>query len=151
MRYKPPTPLQVKWNRLLNSLIVILAVFAERVELLYLFGIINVLTLLFSMRYGPIRWLLWPVEKPVALVLDVAEAYARSYALDQSMERFEIALRIVAVSVAIAFSPCCPLLMWLIAVGMGIFMLISAFFGFCLSALGFIGFQYAKERIRVRR
>ena len=150
MRYKIPRPLHVKWNRLLNSVLIIGAVFTERVELLYLFIALNLLTLSFTIHYGPTRWLLRPFEKAAARWLDVPPAYARSYAVNALTERFEVVLRILFMLAAVTFYPCCPTVTWLIAVGMGIFMLISTFFGFCLSALGFIAVRSVTERFGVR-
>lgn len=151
MIYQIPLPLYVKWNRLVNSMLLIGAVFSERIELLYLFAGLNLITFLTTIHYGPVRWLLLPFEKRVPGWLDVPAAYARSYAMSLATERFEIILRLVAVAVAIAFEGCCPLVTWLMAVGMGIFMLISTFFGFCLSALGFIAVRFVKENCCVRR
>lgn len=126
------------------------AVFLGRVELLYLFGALNLVTLVITIHNGPTRWLLWPFEKHVPRWLDVPSAYARSYAMTSTTERFEVLLRIIAVSVALAFYPCCPIVTWLLSVGMGVFMLISTFFGFCLSALGFIALRVVRENRRVR-
>jgi hypothetical protein len=150
LSYRTPRPLHVKWNRLVNSLIMIVAVFSERVEFLYAFLFVNMITLLISINYGPIRWALFPFENAVKRLLDVSPAYARSYAMNAATERFEILSRIVAVSIALTLYGCCPMATWLISVAMGIFMLISTFFGFCLSALGFIALRYAKESLRVR-
>lgn len=150
MAYHVPKPLFVKWNRLINSVLVIAAVLSERIELLYVFGGLNVLTLLTTIHYGPTRLLLLPFEKHVPRWLNVPSAYARSYAMSEVTERFEIMLRIIAVSAAISLYGCCPITTWLMAVGMGIFMLISTFFGFCLSAMGFITFRFIKERCCVR-
>lgn len=129
----------------MNSLIVISAVFLGRVELLYFFAALNIVTFVTSIRYGPTRWLLWLFEKHVPHWLEVPAAYARSYAMTSTTERFELLLRIIAVSLALALYPCCPVVTWLLSVGMGIFMLISTFFGFCLSALGFIALRAARK------
>ena len=150
MIYKPPRPLHVKWNRLVNSLIVISAVFTEQIPLLWFFLFLNTITLVATIHYGPTRWLLALSGKRAERWLDVSPAYARSYALNASTERFEILLRIAAVSLALVLYACCPTVTWLLAVGMGIFMLISTFFGFCLSALGFIAVRFMKERCCVR-
>lgn len=150
MHYHPPKPLYVKWNRLFNSLVVISAVFLQRIELLYFFLGLNIVTFVVTIHYGPSRWLLWPIGKTVGLQwLDVSEAYVRSYRMTASTERFEVLLRILAVTAAIAFYSCCSTVTWLMASAMGIFMLISAFFGFCLSALGFIAVKSLKARCRV--
>ena len=151
MPYSVPRPLHVKWNRLFNSALMICAVLTERVELLCFFVGLNAVTLLITIHWGPTRWLIRPFEKPLEKWFDVPEAYARSYAMTAATERFEIALRLLFASLAVALYFCCPLMTWQIAVVMGIFMLISTFFGFCLSALGFIAARTFKERCRVRR
>lgn len=150
MTYKSPRPLHVKWNRLVNSLILISAVLSARVELLYFFLLLNIVTFGVTIHYGPSRWLLQPFEKMAAKWLDVSPAYARSYAMNLSTERFEIISRLLTVSMALLLYPCCPMAVWLITVGMGIFMLISTFFGFCISALGFLAMNYIMGRCRVR-
>ncbi len=150
MQYHPPKPLFVKWNRLFNSIVVIGAVFSQRAEFLYFFLAINMVTFVATIHYGPTRFLLWPIRKTVGLrFLDVSPAYVRSYRMTASTERFEILLRILAVTAALSFYPCCPTVTWLMASAMGIFMLISAFFGFCLSALGYIAVKSLKARCRV--
>lgn len=151
MVYRVPKPLIVKWNRLINSTVMIAAVLTARVELLYVFGGLNLLTFLTTIHYGPSRLLLLPFEKHVPSWLDVPAAYARSYAMSEATERFEILLRIIAVSAALALYGCCPIATWMMAVGMGVFMLISTFFGFCLSALGFIALRQLRENCCVRR
>ncbi|MEJ2468145.1 MAG: hypothetical protein P8Y65_07190 [Campylobacterales bacterium] len=127
------------------------AVLTERVELLCFFVCLNTVTLVVTIHWGPTRWLMHPFETHLKKWLGVPEAYARSYAMTAVTERFEILLRLIFASIAIALYFCCPLLTWLFAVGMGIFMLISTFFGFCLSALGFIAARAVRERCRVRR
>jgi len=139
----------VKWNRLVNSLLLIAAVFSERETLLYFFLFLNTVTFVVTVHYGPSRWLLQPFEKAAAKWLDVSPAYARSYAMNQATERFEIISRLVMVALALVLYPCCPMATWLITVGMGIFMLISTFFGFCISALGFLAMEYAMGHRRV--
>lgn len=151
MVYHVPEPLHVKWNRLLNSMLMIAAVLTEEVEFLYIFGIVNMVTFVLTIHYGPFRLLLIPFENHIPDWLDVPAAYARSYAMTEATERFEVLLRIIAVSAALALYECCPIVTWMMAVGMGIFMLISTFFGFCLSALGFIAMQQLGEKLHVRR
>ena len=150
MAYSVPRPLHVKWNRLFNSLMMISAVFLEQIDLLYLFLGLNLLTLAATIHYGPTRWMLRPFEPVAERWIGVPPALARSYAMTAETERFEILLRLAAGAGAAALYPCCPLLTWLMVVCMGIFMLISAFFGFCLSALGFIAICFVKGQCRVR-
>jgi len=148
VHYYSPRPLYVKWNRLMNSLLMIAAVFSQRIELLYLFLAVNIVTFVVTIRFGPMRWLLWPIERlPLVRLLDVSEAYVRSYHMTAQTERFEVLLRILAVSAAIGLYGCCPVATWLMAVAMGIFMLISTFFGFCLSALGYIAVKSLRKRL----
>jgi len=150
LAYRVPRPLHVKWNRLCNGALLIGAVFAEQIDLLALFLGLNAVTLAVTIRRGPTRWLLTLFEKHLKGWLDVPAAYERSYAMTAATERFEITLRIVAASGVLAVYPYAPMAAWLICIGMGIFMLISAFFGFCLSAFGFIGLRYVRKHCCVR-
>ncbi|WP_345986096.1 hypothetical protein WCX49_02995 [Sulfurimonas sp. HSL-1656] len=150
LAYSAPKPLHVKWNRLLNGALLVAAVFSEQIELLYIFLALNIVTLVVSIRFGPARWLLALFEKHLKGWLDVPAAYERSYAMTAATERFEIGLRLLAGTAVLLLYPCCPLAAWLITVGMGIFMLISAFFGFCLSSFGLIGLHYVRKHCCVR-
>ena len=65
--------------------------------------------------------------------------------MNQESEWFEIISRLLVSLIAIAVYQETPLIAWLIGAFMGIFMMISTFFGFCLSALGYIGFKNVKK------
>jgi diguanylate cyclase (GGDEF)-like protein len=61
--------------------------------------------------------------------------------MNKESELFELFARILVSSIAISLYSSTPLATWLIGTFMGVFMMISTFFGFCLSALGYIGFK----------
>ncbi|MDP1783962.1 MAG: EAL domain-containing protein [Sulfuricurvum sp.] len=120
----------------------ILGVFFQRIELFYLYFAINLLTLGTTLNLSPTSWLF----RGLSYFLKdhkwhISPAYERSYFMNQESEWFELFSRLLVSLIAIAFYQHTPLVTWLIGTFMGVFMMISTFFGFCLSALGYIGFK----------
>lgn len=140
--YHPPEPGVVKFNRLILGIIIILGVFFQRIEFFYLYFAINLLTLMTTLRFSPTSWLFNALSY---FLKDhqwyISPAYERSYFMNQGSEWFELFSRLLVSAIAIVFYQETPLITWLIGTFMGIFMMISAFFGFCISALGYIGFK----------
>lgn len=140
--YHPPAPGVVKFNRLILGIIIILGVFFQRIEFFYLYFAINLLTLVTTLKFSPTSWLFnalsYFLKDPQWYISPV---YERSYFMNQESEWFELFARLLVSLIAIAVYPEMPLLTWLIGTFMGVFMMISTFFGFCLSALGYIGFK----------
>jgi diguanylate cyclase (GGDEF)-like protein len=138
--YQAPAPKAVKFNRLLLGLIMIIAVFFQQIELFYLYFFINLLTVITTLRFSPTSLLLSFVEFLLKRSLcTIPPAYERSYFMNRESELFELSLRLLVSSIAIGFFAYYPLATWLIGTIMGIFMMISTFFGFCLSSLAYIG------------
>jgi len=145
--YTSPEPSIVKFNRLVMGLLIITAVFSERIEFLYLFFFINIFTFITTLQYAPTSWIYMLLRKLFGRELcHISKTYERSYFMTKATERFEMTLRILFSGVAIAFYANFPMVTWLMVIFMGIFILISTFFGFCLASLGFIGIRSVKER-----
>lgn len=146
--YQSPAPVMVKFNRLILGLIIVAAVFSRQIEFLYLYFAINLLTLLTTLRFSPTSWLLklasFFLKRPV---FTISPAYERSYFMNRESECFELCLRLLVSALAIGFFPHYPLVTWLIGTFMGVFMMISTFFGFCLSSLGYIGVKSVKKSL----
>ncbi len=140
--YQSPAPQAVKFNRLALGTLMIMGVFFQNIELFYLYFIINLLTLVTTLQFSPTSWLLnlgeFLLKRPICTI---SPAYERSYFMNQESEWFELFARLIVSSGAIGFFSYYPLVTWLIGTFMGVFMMISTFFGFCLSALGYIGFK----------
>lgn len=140
--YQAPGPGVVKFNRLILGIVMILGVFFQSIELFYTYFAINLLTLVTTLKFSPTSWLFNTLSY---LFKDskcyISPVYARSYYMNQESEWFELFARILVSLIAIFLYPHAPLVTWLIGTFIGVFMMISTFFGFCLSALGYIGFK----------
>ncbi len=140
--YHAPDPGVVKFNRLILGIVMILGVFFQSIELFYVYFAINLLTLVTTLQFSPTSWLFnvlsYFLKDPKWYI---SPAYERSYFMNQESEWFELFARLLVSLIAISFYQETPLVTWLIGTFMGVFMMISTFFGFCLSALGYIGFK----------
>jgi diguanylate cyclase (GGDEF)-like protein len=144
--YHTPEPREVKFNRLILGLLLISGVISQRIEFLYAYFVISAISVVTLIHYSPTTYL----YKFIAFFFNgplctISPAYERSYAMHKESEFFELSLRLVVVSIAIYAHSLLPLAGWLIAIFMGIFMMISTFFGFCLSALGYIGLKFINK------
>ena len=144
--YHTPEPREVKFNRLILGLLLIAGVISQHIEFLYGYFVISLISVVTLIHYSPTTYLYKFIafffKEPLCTI---STAYERSYAMHKASELFELSLRLVVVSVAIYVHSLFPLAGWLIAIFMGIFMMISTFFGFCLSALGYIGLKYINK------
>jgi diguanylate cyclase (GGDEF)-like protein len=140
--YQSPTSGEVKFNRLVLGFIIILGVFFQNINYFYFYFAINLITLITTVHFSPTSWLLHFIElilkRPICTI---SPAYKRSYFMNRESEWFELFARLFVSSMAIGLFFYYPLAAWLIGTFMGVFMMISTFFGFCLSALGYIGFR----------
>lgn len=140
--YQPPQPDVVKFNRLILGIVMILGVLFQNIELLYAYFGINLLTLATTLQFSPTNWLFKGLKYFLKdLKCNISPAYECSYFMNQESERFELFSRLLVSLIAIGFYGDTPLVTWLIGMFMGIFMMISTFFGVCLSSLGYIGFK----------
>ena len=140
--YQSPTSGEVKFNRLVLGFIIILGVFFQNINYFYFYFAINLITLITTVHFSPTSWLLHLIElilkRPICTI---SPAYKRSYFMNRESEWFELFARLFVSSIAVGLFFYYPLAAWLIGTFMGVFMMISTFFGFCLSALGYIGFR----------
>lgn len=140
--YQAPEPGVVKFNRLILGIVMILGVFFQSIELFYTYFAINLITLVTTLKFSPTSWLFnglsYFLKDPKWYI---SPAYERSYYMNRESEWFELFSRLLVSLIAIGFYGDTPLVTWLIGTFMGVFMMISTFFGFCLSALGYIGFK----------
>lgn len=144
--YQSPAPGVVKFNRLVLGFIIIFGVFFQNIELFYLYFAINLISLITTVQFSPTSWLLHLLEGVFKRsICTISPAYKRSYFMNRESEGFELFARLLVSFIAIEFFSHYPLVTWLIGTFMGVFMMISTFFGFCLSALGYIGFKSLKK------
>lgn len=145
INYIAPEPSTVKFNRLVMGMLMVATVFSERIELFYLFFIINFISLVTTLHYSPTTLVYKMISKVIGHELcRISKTYERSYAMSKETERFEMTLRVLFSGVALLLFSSFPMVTWFIAIFMAIFMAISTFFGFCLASLGFIGLRNMK-------
>lgn len=147
LKYKQPKAEYVQFQRLVFSLVILSAVLFEKAELVYAFLALSVITFTCTVNYSPttllFKFLSFLFGRPL---FSTAPQYASSYITNRLAETFEDILRISGGALIVYLYSISPLAGWMMASFMGIAMLISSFFGFCVSSLVYIGYQYIMKR-----
>jgi diguanylate cyclase (GGDEF)-like protein len=138
--YKTPTSAMVKINRLFVGIIVASAVFFQNIHLIHLYFLLNLITAFTTIYYSISSAIYMLIVKSGLKICMVPSDYERSYFMNKESERFELLSRISVSFIAIMIYPYSHLTTWIIASVMSIFMMISTFYGFCLSSLIYIGY-----------
>jgi len=142
LKYKQPQAEYVQFQRLVLGLIILGSVLFENIELIELFTLLSVVSFITTMNYSPTtllyRTLSLILTKPL---FTTAPQYAHSYITNRLAEIFEDLMRITGGFVLLYLYTLSPISTWMMASFMGIAMMISSFFGFCLSSLMYIGYK----------
>ncbi len=148
LKYKQPKAEYVQFQRLVFGLIILVAVLFEKVGLIYIFLALSMITLLTTVNYSPatllFRSLSFLLGRPL---FSTAPQYVQSYVTNRLAYIFEDILRILGGATILYLFSVSELAGWMMASFMGIAMLISSFFGFCISSLVYIGYQYIMKRL----
>ena len=146
LKYKQPKAEYVQFQRLVLGLITITAVLFEKIEFVQLFTLLSVVSFITTMNYSPttllFRLLSFVLTTPL---FTTAAQYAHSYITNRLAEIFEDLMRIGGGLTILYLYTFSPLAAWMMASFMGIAMMISSFFGFCLSSLLYIGYKRVKQ------
>ncbi len=146
-KYKQPRAEHIQFQRLVFGLIVLVGVLFARIDLIYAFLALSVITFITTVNYSPttllFRFSSFLLGRQLFLT---APQYAHSYITNQLAEIFEDILRMMGGALILYLYSSVPLAAWMVASFMGIAMLISSFFGFCLSSLVYIGYKYLIKR-----
>ena len=143
LKYKQPKAEHVQFQRLVLGLITLIAVLAEDIFFVYVFLGLSVITFLTTVNYSPTTLLFKLLDFLLGRPLfSTAPQYAHSYITNKLAEIFEDILRISGGALILYLFTFSPLAAWMVASFMGIAMLVSSFFGFCLSSLVYIGYKY---------
>lgn len=146
LKYKQPKAEYVQFQRLVLGLITITAVLFEKIEFIQLFTLLSAVSFITTMNYSPttllFRLLSYLLTGPL---FTTAAQYAHSYITNRLAEIFEDIMRIAGGSIILYLYTVSPLAAWIMASFMGIAMMISSFFGFCLSSLVYIGYLKLKK------
>lgn len=142
LKYKQPQAEYVQFQRLVLGLITLASVLFENIEFVQLFLLLSVVSFITTMNYSPttflFRILSFILSQPL---FTTAPQYAHSYITNRLAEIFEDLMRIGGGLVILYIYSFSALGAWMMASFMGIAMMISSFFGFCLSSLMYIGYK----------
>ena len=149
LKYQQPKAEYVQFQRLILGLIVLASVFTEEIVFIYIFLGLSLISFITTMNYSPttliFKLINFIFRRPLFIT---APQYAHSYVINQLAEVFEDIMRITAGIVTIDLYTVMPFSAWIMASVMGIAMLISSFFGFCLSSLMYIGYKHSFKKLK---
>lgn len=133
----------VRFSRLLVTLLIVLYLLFGQTWALYLILVVSVSTILLGSKHNVSQSLLKLFYRlKVRFLTTIDEASAPSYTLNRSMELFEESMRAFMVSLLLVLDAFgFTTLSTLIAFMMMILMMISTFFRFCMSGVFYIIFQ----------
>lgn len=143
LKYKQPKAEYVQFQRLVSGVIMFIAVLIEDINFVYAFLVLSVLSLLTTRSYSPTTLIFKFTSIIVGKsIFTTAAQYTHSYVINRLAEVFEDLMRISGGLVVAYLYTISPLAAWIMASFMVISMLISSFFGFCLSALAYMGYKW---------
>ena len=149
LKYKQPKAEYVQFQRLAAGITVLLGVLTANIMFIYAFLILSIVSLLTTINYSPstffFKLVSFITSKPL---FTTAPQYVHSYMVHRLATIFEDLMRIAGGSMIIYFYDTAPTAAWMIGSFMSIAMLISSFFGFCLSALLYIGYTAIAKRFQ---
>jgi hypothetical protein len=140
--YKEAPVSAVKFSRLVMASLAIASLFTNDLLYMQIFFILSVIGLFTSTYYSPIALLYILAQKVFNSSLSlVNNKWFRFYKVDRAMDIFDHALRIIVSGAALFTYHYFEELSWFLVAFIGVFNLLSAFMGFCLSAIFFILFK----------
>lgn len=146
--YKQPKAEYVQFQRLVMGFLILFSVLGENILLIYIYLALSSISLMSTVYYSPttliFRLLSFIRGKSL---FTTPPQYAHSYIVNRLAEFFEDIMRIGAGVAIIYFYSFSPLTAWIMASFIAIAMLISSFFGFCLSALMYIGYKFIMKKL----
>ena len=146
--YKQPKAEYVQFQRLIMGLLILTSVLSENMYLIYIYLALSIISLFSTVFYSPttlvFRLLSFIMGKPF---FTTPPQYAHSYLVNRLAEFFEDIMRIGAGIAIIYLYTFTPLVAWIMASFVAVAMLISSFFGFCLSSLMYIGYKFIMKKM----
>ncbi len=141
MKYKQPKAEYVQFQRLLAGLLILSAILTENIIFTYIFLLLSTISFITTLNYSPSTLLFKLISFLNGRPLFVTPPqYVHSYMVHRLATIFEDLMRIAGGIAMIYFYSISPTISWMIGSFMAIAMLISSFYGFCLSALLYIGY-----------
>ncbi|MGB5965554.1 MAG: DUF4395 family protein [Sulfurimonadaceae bacterium] len=150
--YKKTDARHVKFQRIMMGWLAIASLFFREIDLVWIFFGITVLgfatgteyslvTLVYKLFYALFR----------RDLVRVSSHHIRYYQINTAMDFIDHLLRLVASSVALVlYYSGAEIAGWVVMSFLSIFMMLSAYFGFCLSALTYIALQNIRQKFQKR-
>ncbi len=149
MKYKQPKAEYVQFQRLLAGLLILTTVLTENITFVYMFLILSLISFLTTISYSPSTLIYKLISFLNSRPLFVTPPqYVHSYMVHRLATIFEDLMRLAGGLAIVYFYQFSPTTSWMIASFMAIAMLISSFFGFCLSALLYIGYTAVAKKVK---
>ena len=151
LKYKEPQAEHVQFQRLAFGLLALTFVLSDDLLFIKIFILLNVVSFITTVNYSPTTLLFKFLSLLLGKSLFVTPPqYASSYRNTKLASIFEDLMRIgggVAIFYLYQYSPLAALMF---ASFMAIALLISSFFGFCLSSLPFMGYRTLKKKFETK-
>lgn len=143
IKYKVPDEKYVKFQRLIMGWLAVAALFTQNINLVLLFFGLTLIGTLTGTAYSPVSLFYKLIKKLFSFdLVNISEHHSRYYQINKSVDLIDHLLRIVAAGgTLILFELDFEVLGWGLMAFLSIFMMLSAYFGFCLSALSYIFLQ----------
>ena len=149
MKYKQPKAEYVQFQRLVLGTMVLVGVIFEELFFIKLFLALSIISFITTINYSPTTL----IYKLTSLmysepIFTTPHQYVHSYIVHRLAAIFEDLMRIAGGSAILYIYQFSETSAWVIASFMSIAMLISSFFGFCLSALLYIAYTSLQKRFK---
>ena len=148
--YKIADPKHVKFQRIMMGWLAIASLFFREIDLVWVFFGISIFGLFTGTEYSAttLVYKFFNTLFKVNLVR-VSEHHIRYYQINRSMDVIDHVLRLIASTVALAFFYSdLAIVAWGAMSFLSVFMMISAYFGFCLSALSYIFLESIRLKLQ---
>ena len=147
--YTQPKAEYVQFQRLIFGLLVLFAVLFENINLIYTFLVFSTINFIVTINNSPITLIFKLLSYIYTKQIFVTPPqYANSYIVSRVAEIFEDIMRISGALIIIYFYHTTTITSWIIASSISIAMLISTFFGFCLSSIFYIWYENIKKKFK---
>jgi diguanylate cyclase (GGDEF)-like protein len=143
LKYKIPAATHVKFQRIIMGWLAIAALFGENINLVWVFFTLTAIGMLTGTEYSPVSLFYKLIKKLFSFdLVKISQHHIRYYEVGTSVDFIDHLLRIIASgSALLLFSFDLHMAAWAMLSFLSIFMMLSAYFGFCLSALSYIFLQ----------
>lgn len=141
--YKTPEATHVKFQRIIMGWLAIASLFMENVTLIWIFFGFTLIGILTGTEYSPLSLFYKTIKKLFSFeLIKISQHHIRYYQINKSVDFIDHLLRIIASGAALfLFYSELEIVAWVLIAFLSIFMMLSAYFGFCLSALSYIFLQ----------